>query len=186
MPNPVRSALRHHAARTVAATALAGAVLAGGITAPSAHADSQLPSPRRHPHQRLRRRPPKQSRPARQAAGARQSCTAPSSARRSPPWPGCGPRSSRWPRPRWPTATGLAAPVRTPSTARDHLVRVQARGRHRPATRLLLAVAQGQAAPLSGLPARRSRVLLPRWRAASIARRLRRCDRDRRLVHDHP
>jgi cell wall-associated NlpC family hydrolase len=44
MRNPVRNALRHHAARTVAATALASAVLTGGITAPSAHADSQLAS----------------------------------------------------------------------------------------------------------------------------------------------
>ena len=44
MPNPVRSALRHHAARTVAATALASAVLTGGITAPGAHADTQLAS----------------------------------------------------------------------------------------------------------------------------------------------
>ena len=44
MRNPVRNALRHHAARTVAATALAGAVLTGGITAPGAHADTQLAS----------------------------------------------------------------------------------------------------------------------------------------------
>lgn len=42
MRNPVRTALRHHAARTVAATALAGAVLTTGATAPSAQADSQL------------------------------------------------------------------------------------------------------------------------------------------------
>ena len=41
MRNPVRNALRHHAARTVAATALAGAVLTGGITAPGAQADTQ-------------------------------------------------------------------------------------------------------------------------------------------------
>jgi len=41
MRNPVRTALRHHAARTVAATALAGAVLTGGITAPGAQADTQ-------------------------------------------------------------------------------------------------------------------------------------------------
>lgn len=44
MRNPVRNALRRHAARTVTATALASAVLTGGITAPSAHADSQLAS----------------------------------------------------------------------------------------------------------------------------------------------
>ncbi len=44
MRNPVRNALRHHAARTVAATALASAVLTGGITAPGAHADTQLAS----------------------------------------------------------------------------------------------------------------------------------------------
>ena len=44
MRNPVRNALRHHAARTVAATALASAVLTGGITAPGAHADTQLTS----------------------------------------------------------------------------------------------------------------------------------------------
>lgn len=44
MRNPVRNALRRHAARTVTATALASAVLTGGITAPSAHADTQLAS----------------------------------------------------------------------------------------------------------------------------------------------
>ena len=44
MRNPVRNAVRHHAARTVAATALASAVLPGGITAPGAHADTQLAS----------------------------------------------------------------------------------------------------------------------------------------------
>lgn len=53
MRNPVRNALRHHAARTVAATALASAVLTGGITAPGAHADTQLASaeaaPATHP-----------------------------------------------------------------------------------------------------------------------------------------